>query len=41
MPIKESIADGNLVAEYMEFIGTHTGTFCGIKPTHIIRQLNN
>lgn len=34
MPIKELIADGDLVAAYMEFTGTHTGTFCGIKPTH-------
>lgn len=34
MPIKELIADGNLVATYMEFTGTHTGTFCGIKSTH-------
>lgn len=34
MPIKELIAEGDLVAAYMEFTGTHTGTFCGIEPTY-------
>lgn len=33
MPIKELIAEGDLVAAYMEFTGIHTGTFLGIAPT--------
>ena len=32
--IKELLAEGDLVAAYMEFTGTHTGTFCGIEPTN-------
>ena len=32
--IKELIAEGDLVAAYMEFTGTHTGTFCSIEPTN-------
>lgn len=34
MPIKELIAEGYLVAAYMEFIGTHTGKYLGIEPTY-------
>lgn len=33
MPIKELIAEGDMVAAFMEFTGTHTGTFHGIAPT--------
>lgn len=33
MPIKELFAEGELVATYMDFTGTHTGTFLGIAPT--------
>ena len=33
MPIKALIAEGDLVAAYMDFTGTHTGTFLGIAPT--------
>ncbi|WP_455539359.1 ester cyclase [Terrisporobacter sp.] len=32
--IKELIAEGDLVAAYMEFKGTHTGTLYGIAPTN-------
>lgn len=32
--INELIAEKDLVAAYMEFMGTHTGTFCGIEPTY-------
>lgn len=34
MPIKELIAEGDLVAAYMEFTGTHTGKYFGIEPTY-------
>lgn len=33
MPIKELIAEEDLVAAYMDFTGTHTGIFYGITPT--------
>ena len=32
--IKELIAEGDLVAVYMEFTGTHISTYCGIEPTN-------
>lgn len=34
MPIKDVIAEGDLVAAYMEFTGTHTGKYLGIEPTN-------
>lgn len=34
MPIKDVIAEGDLVAVYMEFTGTHTGKYLGIEPTN-------
>ena len=34
MPIKELIAERDLVAAYLEFTGTHTGKYLGIEPTN-------
>lgn len=34
MPIKELIAEGDLVAAYLEFTGTHTGKYLSIEPTN-------
>lgn len=34
IPIKKLIAEGDLVAVYMEFIGTHTGKYLGIELTY-------
>lgn len=33
MPIKQLIAEGDFVAAYMEFIGTHANSYLGVEPS--------